>query len=195
MQKQNILEAVDFLRGALQEIVEEKCPMSKLIISKSLRSDYKNPAQIAHKVLADRLTARDPGNKPNSGDRIPYVYIVAKDAKLQGDKIETPQFVQENRLKIDYGFYITNQIMKPLQQLFSLVIEDIWILMKKPAKLKLFLKKSERIRDDHKQLEKMRNEEVKILLFDPFLKEASNKRESNQSINKFFSSASCSKHV
>jgi hypothetical protein len=43
-----------------------------------LRSNYKNPAQIAHKVLADRMGKRDPGNKPSSGDRIPFVYIETK---------------------------------------------------------------------------------------------------------------------
>jgi len=187
MKNQDIVKSVDFLKTCLQDIIDQKCPMSKLIISKSLRSDYKNPKQIAHKVLADRITVRDPGNKPNPGDRIPYVYIVTHDAsKLQGEKIETPTFILENALKIDYGFYITNQIMKPVQQLFSLVIEDLWRLTKKPAKLKQFLKKTAGIRDDPKQLEKLRNEEVKILLFDPFLQDAKNKKDSNQSIQRFF---------
>jgi len=52
-------------------------------ITKSLRSTYKNPDQIAHKVLADRIAKRDPGNKPKSGDRIPYVYIVNPDKKAK----------------------------------------------------------------------------------------------------------------
>ena len=34
MKKQNIKEAIDFLRGSLQNIVEEKFPMEKLIITK-----------------------------------------------------------------------------------------------------------------------------------------------------------------
>lgn len=188
MKQQDILAAVAFLRSSLQEIIKEQCPMSKLIISKSLRSDYKNPSQIAHKVLADRIAERDPGNKPNPGDRIPYVYIVANDsAKLQGDKIETPTFILENKLKIDYGFYITNQIMKPVQQLFSLVLEDIFRLTKKHAKLRMFLQKVGKLKGDVKALEKLRNEEVKILLFDPFLTEATLKKEANQSIKSFFS--------
>jgi DNA polymerase elongation subunit (family B) len=78
MKKQNIQEAIDFLRGSLQNIVEEKYPIEKLIITKSLRSGYKNPQSIAHKVLADRITARDPGNKPGPGDRIQFVYISNK---------------------------------------------------------------------------------------------------------------------
>ena len=88
MKQQDIQKAMDFLRGCLQNIVDEKYPMEKLVITKSLRSGYKNPMQIAHKVLADRITSRDPGNKPSSGDRIPFVYIhnTSKTA-LQGEKI------------------------------------------------------------------------------------------------------------
>ena len=75
MKEQNIDKAIEFLKYSLQNIVDEKYPIDKLIITKSLSSHYKNPNAIAHKVLADRITARDPGNKPSSGDRIPYVYI------------------------------------------------------------------------------------------------------------------------
>ena len=101
--------------------------MDKLVITKSLRGDYKNPKQIAHKVLADRIGKRDPGNKPSVGDRIEYVYINNPDKKaLQGDKIETPEYVKNNNdVKINYSFYITNQLMKPIQQVFALVLEKL----------------------------------------------------------------------
>ena len=136
MKKQNIPEAISFLRGCLQNIVDEKFPIEKLIITKSLRSGYKNPNSIAHKVLADRITKRDPGNKPGSGDRIPFVYINSPNKKaLQGEKIETPTYILEAGLKIDYSFYITNQIMKPVQQLFALVLEKIWELQNKKSKI------------------------------------------------------------
>ena len=91
MKEQNIEQAVKFLQQSLQDIVDEKISIDKLIITKSLRSNYKNPQQIAHKVLADRIGKRDPGNKPSNGDRIPFVYIKTKNKRaLQGDKIETP---------------------------------------------------------------------------------------------------------
>jgi DNA polymerase elongation subunit (family B) len=103
MKQQNIKKAIQYLKKCLRNIVDEKYPIDKLIISKSLRSGYKNPQQISHKVLADRIAERDPGNKPSSGDRIPYVYIHNKDKNaLQGNKIETPTYVIENKLKIDY---------------------------------------------------------------------------------------------
>ena len=126
MKDKDIHKAVAFLRECLDKMVNKKYPIEKLVITKSLRSGYKNPKQIAHKVLADRIAERDPGNKPSSGDRIPFVYIVKKGrGLLQGDKIELPSYIEENKLKIDYGFYISNQIMKPVNQVFALVLEKL----------------------------------------------------------------------
>jgi len=193
MKEQNIKQAIDFLKSCLQNIVDEKYPIDKLIITKSLRSGYKNPNSIAHKVLADRITARDPGNKPSSGDRIPFVYIHTSNKKaLQGEKIETPSYIKENNLKIDYSFYITNQIMKPVQQVFALVLEKIWEMQNKKAKLLKFKKEVDTLRkvtDPDKfedKLEQLKNKEVKALLFDEYLRETNNEKEGVQSVKKFF---------
>ena len=203
MKKQNIEEAIQFLRASLQNIVDEKYPIEKLIITKSLRSGYKNPQSIAHKVLADRITARDPGNKPGSGDRIPFVYISVPGKKvLQGEKIETPSFILENKLKIDYSFYITNQIMKPVQQVFALVLEKIWTMKNKHPKLlkykkdmNILLKELTSEYPDDQQtvkekfedkIDKLRCKEIKALLFDEYLRETNNEKAGNQSLTKFF---------
>uniref|UniRef100_A0A6C0JZA2 DNA-directed DNA polymerase n=1 Tax=viral metagenome TaxID=1070528 RepID=A0A6C0JZA2_9ZZZZ len=193
MKQKDIKQATEFLKSCLKNIVEENYPMDKLVITKSLRSGYKNPKQIAHKVLADRITARDPGNKPSSGDRIPFVYVHHPNKKaLQGDKIETPAYIKENNLKIDYSFYITNQIMKPVQQVFALVLEKMWEMQNKKSKIAKFRRDVEtlqRTTDPEKfedKLESMKNKEVKALLFDEFLRETNNQKEGNQSLMKFF---------
>ena len=194
MKKQSIPDAVAFLKNCLQNIVDEKYPIDKLIITKSLRSGYKNPKSIAHKVLADRITARDPGNKPSSGDRIPFAYIVVPGKKvLQGDKIETPSFIAENNLKIDYSFYITNQIMKPVQQLFALVLEKIWDMQGKRGAFIKYKKNVEVLKNKYiddqdkftEKLEEFRCKEIKILLFDEYLRETNNEKVGNQSLDKF----------
>ena len=106
--------------------MEGKFPISKLTITKSLRAEYKTPNPPAHKILAERIGQRDPGNKPSSSERIPYVYIPAPvGSTLQGDRIETPTFIKENKIIPDYAFYITNQIAKPVAQVFGLVVEKL----------------------------------------------------------------------
>lgn len=129
MKEQNLQKAIDFVKHSVYKLINGKFNMDYLIITKSLRSFYKNPQQIAHKVLADRMGDRDPGNKPKSNDRIPYVYIVKKCKKkeklLQGDKIEHPDFILKHNLAIDYRHYVTNQISKPVCQVFALELEKI----------------------------------------------------------------------
>ena len=190
--QQDLEAAINFVRGSLQSLVDERVPMDKLIITKSLRSTYKNPQQIAHKVLADRMGKRDPGNKPSSGDRIPFVYIHNPDKKaLQGDRIETPDYIRANRLKPNYSFYITNQIMKPVAQLFGLVLEQMTAFRRKKAR---FLEELESVRSNwtdsedklQKKLDDLRFREVKELIFDDYLRQADNLAKSNKSITEFF---------
>jgi DNA polymerase elongation subunit (family B) len=190
--QQDLEAAIKFVRESLQTLVDERVPMDKLIITKSLRSTYKNPQQIAHKVLADRMGKRDPGNKPSSGDRIPFVYIHNADKKaLQGERIETPDYIRANRLKPNYSFYITNQIMKPVAQLFGLVLEQMAAFRRKKAR---FLQELSDVRsnwadsDDklQKKLDDLRFREVKELIFDDYLRQADNLAKSNKSITEFF---------
>jgi DNA polymerase elongation subunit (family B) len=200
MKEKNIHKAVDFVNNSLQELVLGNTPIEKLIITKSLRSFYKNPLSIAHKVLADRIAQREPGNKPKSGDRIPFVYIVTKESSkgkkiLQGEKIETPLFIKENKLQIDYSFYITNQIMKPLLQLFGLVLEELWLSQKPPRRAKVTQLKREiqSIKDleleekkEEKKVNNLKEKEVQQLIFEKYLRETNNNKQKNQSVTKFF---------
>ena len=194
MKECNVQKAIQYVYECLQSLVDGNVPIEKLIITKSLRSFYKNPQQIAHKVLADRIAAREPGNKPTSGDRIPFAYIIQSNKKaLQGDKIETPTYIKENGIQLDYSFYITNQIMKPLLQLFGLVLEDIWKMQNKSSKISKFRKEITDLRkeyDDYKKFEdklaKIRDKEVKALIFDKYLRETNNAKDGNQSVAKFF---------
>ena len=193
MKEANIQSGMNFLDKSLQDLVNKRVPMEKLIITKSLNSYYKNPQQIAHKVLADRIAARDPGNKPSSGDRIPFVYIVnTKKTALQGDKIEIPSYIVENNVKIDYSFYITNQIMKPLLQLFGLVLEDIWKLQGKQGKITMYKQEIEKYRrklEPEKfkdKVKKITDAAVEELLFSKHLRETNNQKTGNQAITSFF---------
>ena len=193
MNQQNVAQSVEFLKQMLDNLVSGTISMDKLLITKSLRSHYKNPKQIAHKVLADRMGRRDPGNKPGAGDRIPFAYVVHPNKKaLQGEKIEHPSYITENDITLDYEFYITNQIMKPLQQLFALILEQIPDYKHKPLTMKkmhqtmLDLDKKHDYETATKKKEVYRCAEVKKILFDPFLQKLL--RQKNNTITNFFQS-------
>jgi DNA polymerase elongation subunit (family B) len=178
MKENNIQAAIDYLYKCLEELTAGNVPMDKLAITKALRGYYKNPQQIAHCVLADRISKRDPGNKPKPGDRMKYVYINTDNKKaLQGEKIETPEYIVANKLQINYTHYITNQLMKPLQQLFGLAVEQIWDIQNKRRALREYKKAMEKLEKEcagdlelfMKKKEKVTSAEIKTLLFEKFL--------------------------
>jgi DNA polymerase elongation subunit (family B) len=119
--------AVDFVRRCAMDLVEGRYGMGQLLISKSLKANYANPMGVAHKVLADRIAARDPGNAPAVGERIAFVYIATGAGKLtpklQGERIETPAYIKAHNLSPDYQFYIDNQIANPICQMFGLLVD------------------------------------------------------------------------
>jgi len=126
LNENNVDKSIEFLKKQLKNIEDGKVDIKDLVITKTLKGSYADPSKIAHKVLADRMMDRDPGSAPQVNDRVPYVYIYNKEKNaLQGDKIENPDFIQKNNVKIDYAFYITNQIQKPVSQLLSLRVEQI----------------------------------------------------------------------
>jgi DNA polymerase elongation subunit (family B) len=195
MSGENVTTTIDYLNRAMSDLVDGRVPIDKLILTRSLRSDYKNPNQIAHKVLADRIGKRDPGNKPKSGERLKFAFIVNSDPRsLLGERIETPEYIAENRLKIDYNYYITNQLMKPLQQLYGLAIEQIHIERGRgETALRSYRREIQKLNREYKDLEvfmKKReiycSKQIKEMLFDAILKRIQNERARNTLITSFY---------
>ena len=191
MNKKNVELSIKFLRDELYKLLDGKFPLDMLIITKSLRGYYKNPESIAHKVLADRMGVRDPGNKPSSNDRIPYAYIDThgKKIKLQGDRIEHPDFIRENNLKPDYMFYITNQIMKPVGQIYSLIAEDLngfkYNKDYYQQKYKSFIKTLEESKAIGK-VNDLRYKDATDIVFGDVLRVANNRKTKSREITDFF---------
>jgi hypothetical protein len=132
-----IRDVINIVEECLGELKDGSVTLNKLIITKALRSQYKNPDQIAHNVLANRIEKRDPGNKPKPGERMKFIHIIpekSKDrlSKLQGTKIETLSYIEEKQLKVDFNFYITNQLFKPIQQLLMLSWKEILLCKNTP---------------------------------------------------------------
>ena len=130
LEQRSLKNAESFVKESLVKVLKNEFPIEKFIITKQLRDDYKNPAQIAHRVLADRMTLRDAGNIPQVGERLAFIYVAGESGK-QGDRIENIDYVKQRNLKPDTDFYITNQIQNPLAQLFALGIEQLSGYVKK----------------------------------------------------------------
>ncbi len=214
---QNVVEAAQFFEAQANALLDGRCPIEKLTLTKALRNDYAVPA--AHKILADRIGQRDPGNKPTAGDRIPFVYVVvppppAGTKQLQGDRIETPAFIAEHRLPIDYAHYLTNQLMRPLQSLFAFVVPELCAWKRAPQvlqKMNVALTNAERtcrarylpsnqtpspeqlatFREKWQtRINDIRFRAVETLLFAPFLRRCEHARKKLRAIDSFFAPVS-----
>jgi DNA polymerase elongation subunit (family B) len=129
MRDHNVNSAIEFVAQTCRDIVDNKFDINMFVVTKTLGSYYKDPDTIAHRVLADRMGERDPGTKPAINERIPFLYINIEEMAgvkyLQGDRIEHVDYVRKHNCKLNYEFYITNQIMKPVSQIFELVVEQL----------------------------------------------------------------------
>ena len=194
LNKKSIDLSIEFLKSSLMDLINDKFDLQMLVISKTLRSTYKDPESIAHKVLADRMGERDPGNKPQSNDRIPYIYIKLKNTNskekvLQGDKIEHINYVIQNNLKPDYLTYLENQIMKPVSQIYELVIHKLDGFTKDEDYFeRLEIRYNEKYADKspdfvHDKIQKHKAQEVEKLLFQDALRKARNQKANLQEIS------------
>ena len=130
---------------------------------------------------------RDPGNKPKSNERLPYAYIEVEGNKkkmLQGERIEHPSFIKENKLSLDFEHYITNQVSKPVSQIFGLELENLDDKYKYPFAKDYYQKRYEhwydRYREKGKQFpevlaeKKIREERTKTaqkMLIEPIIRQ------------------------
>lgn len=192
MVEKDIKKSVKFLRKTLENLLEGQFDVNQLIISKTLKGYYKDPDSIAHKVLADRMAERDPGNKPQTNDRIPYVYVDVpeREGMLQGDKIEHLDYVKDNSLTPNYLHYITNQIMKPVSQIYELIVEKLEGYNKGPN---YYVNKYKRLLDKYdgddvkaaSKLGELKRKEVCRLLFNDIIKGFINKKEGYSTMDNY----------
>ena len=191
--KYNLNESVTFLKTELRKLINGEYPLSDLVITKTLKSNYKDRTKIAHCVLADRMGERDPGNKPQINDRLPYVYIKTNGdpIKLQGDRIEHPDYIVENNITPDYQFYITNQLSKPICQIYGLCVErlegynrppDYWTTCEADLKNNKVYTDSELKR--HNKILALKEQEANALLFNEFLEKKQKLKSTNSNTTK-----------
>jgi DNA polymerase elongation subunit (family B) len=175
LQDKDIKKSLEFLDAELQKLVNGEYDWDNFIISKKINASYKKPESIAHKVLADRVNKRKNGNIFNSGDRIEYIFIKNDKAKLQGERIETKEYILENNLKPDYNYYIVNQLMNPITDIYKLCYFNIpnndkdidyW---ENERKILQADKKNESDEDVDKIILKLKEKHIQSLLFGKYL--------------------------
>lgn len=119
--------ALEYVKGVISDLLQNKVDLSLLVISKSLGKGA-NPedygSKQAHVELAERMRKRDPTSAPGSGDRVPYVITAAAKGVKAYERSEDPLYVLEKNLCIDAQHYMDHQLHQPLMRIFSPILRD-----------------------------------------------------------------------
>jgi DNA polymerase delta subunit 1 len=126
------------------ELLSGDISNQKLILSQGLSDSYKvggkavsitSPESVninqSHVQVVVKMRGRKPGSEPQSGDRVPYILTKTGDSKAKAfEKAEDPEYVEDNKIPVDYHYYFLNKFLNPvcdlLDPLYENVKEDIF---------------------------------------------------------------------
>jgi DNA polymerase delta subunit 1 len=118
--------AIEYARGIVLKLLANQIPIEDLTMSKQLTrrpEDYSNPAP--HTELAKKLIATQPSHiAPKPGDRIEYLIRAGYRGEKTCKRAVTPEEVKNGRVVVDTRWYLSNQLQKPLQRIFSMVMDN-----------------------------------------------------------------------
>ena len=132
--------SVEFLKTELNKLMNSDVDLDDLVVTKSLAKGYGKigkdgdlvfgtgdytSTNLPHVALAVKMRNRDPGSAPNIGDRMNYIFVETENPKAKlFEKAEDPKVAKEKGMKIDYLYYITNQIHNPVIEILKLLVAD-----------------------------------------------------------------------
>ncbi|KAH3762960.1 DNA polymerase delta catalytic subunit [Pelomyxa schiedti] len=123
--ERNIPSSIEFVKGIISNLLQNKLDLSLLVISKALsKSSSEYAAKQAHVELAQKLHARDSATAPGVGDRVPYVIVSAFKGSRAYEKAEDPLYALEKNLPLDYDYYIHQQLELPVTRIFKNLLQD-----------------------------------------------------------------------
>jgi len=126
MYERSTPRALDAARTIILDVLSGKYPLENFIVSKALRSGYKNPMSLPHVVVSQKL--RERGNPPSMGERIPYVFVRSETNPdgLQSQRAECPDYVREHAgdIELDLLYYVKNQLLTPIITLLDVLVDS-----------------------------------------------------------------------
>ena len=166
MFQNNLSLGISEAERCIDNLLQGNVEIKKLMLSKTLKNEYKNPDTIAHYQLVQKIKSRDPNGAPKPGDRIPFVYVDIADPKaLSWKKVEDPVYVVENKIPIDYLYYFEHQLKSPLEALFNILLGQAECKKLFERKSVTIAKKREKeIISDAKRI-KERNKDIRDFFF------------------------------
>lgn len=126
-----IQESIEVVSSYCTRLINGDIPLKELTLSKSLAGSYKKPEQMAHVMLSRRLEEKGFEERFQSGDRIPFVFVLTEETKSMRvdmrksvDVVEHPKIVELEAITIDVAYYLRKQIEKPVLSFYKDIAGD-----------------------------------------------------------------------
>ncbi len=120
LKKDDPMEAVSYFTGIVKKLVKNEIPINKLVITKTMtKSPEKYAGVQPHIELVKKIQSRNTDEVPGIGDRISYVIV--KGLGLLSKRAEDPGYVEEKGIQVDSKYYIENQLLPPIERIFTVL--------------------------------------------------------------------------
>ncbi|XP_069090700.1 DNA polymerase zeta catalytic subunit isoform X2 [Pleurodeles waltl] len=111
------------------KLLEGKASMQDLIFAKEYRGSpsYRPGACVPALEITRKMLAYDRRSEPRVGERVPYVIVYGTPGVPLIQLVRRPiEVLQDPSLRLNATYYITKQILPPLNRLFSLIGVDVF---------------------------------------------------------------------
>ncbi|KAG8582486.1 hypothetical protein GDO81_008073 [Engystomops pustulosus] len=124
----DISQIKQYVQRQCMKLLEGKASMQDLIFAKEYRGSfaYRPGACVPALELTRKMVAYDRRSEPRVGERVPYVIVYGSPGVPLIQLVRRPiDVLQDQNLRVNATYYITKQILPPLNRLFSLIGVDV----------------------------------------------------------------------
>ncbi|KAM4041549.1 DNA polymerase zeta catalytic subunit [Anomaloglossus baeobatrachus] len=125
----DISQIKQYVQRQCMKLLEGKASMQDLIFAKEYRGSfaYKPGACVPALELTRKMVAYDRRSEPRVGERVPYVIVYGTPGVPLIQLVRRPiDVLQDQNLRLNATYYITKQILPPLNRVFSLIGVDVF---------------------------------------------------------------------
>ncbi|XP_073432100.1 DNA polymerase zeta catalytic subunit isoform X2 [Dendrobates tinctorius] len=125
----DISQIKQYVQRQCMKLLEGKASMQDLIFAKEYRGSgsYRPGACVPALELTRKMVAYDRRSEPRVGERVPYVIVYGTPGVPLIQLVSRPiDVLQDHNLRLNATYYITKQILPPLNRVFSLIGVDVF---------------------------------------------------------------------
>ncbi|KAM8952408.1 DNA polymerase zeta catalytic subunit isoform 2-T2 [Pelodytes ibericus] len=125
----DISQIKQYVQRQCLKLLEGKASMQDLIFAKEYRGSfsYRPGACVPALELTRKMVAYDRRSEPRVGERVPYVIVYGTPGVPLIQLVRRPiDVLQDHNLRLNATYYITKQILPPLNRVFSLIGVDVF---------------------------------------------------------------------